>query len=178
MDTSKEKSQDQPSLTKTYNVVIKKFINKDLNMVYFKSCRSVNGSGSGGGSSDMSDMTCHKCGKRFYINKDYRSKGNGSGGNQPKKYTNKRLEWVTKNPAVSDTKYLTTYTMTRNNKNYKCCISCNNGQGAWGFHWKGGHEEWKTKQGKNSSVCFSNPSTNAIIYCYYLMNISEDSTEE
>ena len=50
---------------------------------------------------------------------------------------------------VSDTKDLITSNMNRNNKNYKQCTSFNNGQGAWGFHWKDGHEEWKNKQGKN-----------------------------
>ena len=68
--------------------------------------------------------------------------------------------------------------MTRNDKKYKWCISWNNGQGAWGFHWKDGHEEWKIKQGKKPSVRFSNPATNAVIYCSYLMSTSEESTEE
>ena len=31
--------------------------------------------------------------------------------------------------------------MTPNNKKYKWCISCNNGKGEWGFHWKDGHKE-------------------------------------
>ena len=68
--------------------------------------------------------------------------------------------------------------MTCNNKNYKWCNSCNNGNGAWGFNWKDGHEEWKNKQGKKPSVRFSNPDTNAVIYCSYLMTTSEDSKEE
>ena len=68
--------------------------------------------------------------------------------------------------------------MTRNDKKYKWCTSCNNGQGAWGFHWKGGHKEWKIKQCKNPSVCFSNPATNTVIYCSYLMTTSEESMEE
>ena len=62
--------------------------------------------------------------------------------------------------------------------NFHCVGSWNNGQGAWGFQWKDGHEEPKVKQGKNQYVCFSNPSTNAVIYCYYLMTTSEESTEE
>ena len=41
-----------------------------------------------------------------------------------------------------------------------------------------GHEEWENKQGNKSSVSFSNPSTNEIIYCSYLMTTSEESTEE
>ena len=68
--------------------------------------------------------------------------------------------------------------MTRNNNKYKWCTSCNNGQGAWGFNWKYGHEEWENNQGKNPSVSFSNPSNNALIYCSYLMTTSEESTEE
>ena len=85
---------------------------------------------------------------------------------------------MTRKPVVSDTKYLTTATMTRNSKKYKWCISCNNGQGAWGFHWKDGDEGWKNKQGKKPSVRFSNPSNNAVVYCSYLMTTSEESIEE
>ena len=54
----------------------------------------------------------------------------------------------------------------------------NNGQGAWGFHWNYGHEEWKNKQGKKSYVHFSYTTTNAVIYCSYLMTTREDSMEE
>ena len=68
--------------------------------------------------------------------------------------------------------------MTCNNNKYKWCISCNNGKGAWVFHWKDGHEEWKMKQGKKPYVRFFNPSTNVVIYCYYLMTTSEESMEE
>ena len=62
------------------------------------------------------------------------------------------FQWVTTKPVDSDTKVLITATMNRNNKKYKWCISCNNGQGAWGFHWKNGHEEWKIKQGKTDDM--------------------------
>ena len=68
--------------------------------------------------------------------------------------------------------------MTRNDKKYKWCTYCNNVQGAWGFRWKDGHEEWKIKQGKKPSVCFFNPATNTVIYCYYLMTTSDESMEE
>ena len=68
--------------------------------------------------------------------------------------------------------------MTRNKNKYKCCTSCNNGQGEWGFHWKDGHKEWKNKQGKNPSVHFSNPTNNAIIYCSHLINTIEESMED
>ena len=68
--------------------------------------------------------------------------------------------------------------MTRNHKQYKWCNYCNNDQGAWGFHWKYGHKEWKNKQGKKPSVYFSNSATNDVIYCSYLMTTSDESTEE
>ena len=68
--------------------------------------------------------------------------------------------------------------MIRNNKKYKWCTSCNNGQSAWGFHWKDGHKEWKNKQVKNPYVSFSNPGNNSVIYCSYLMTTSEESMEE
>ena len=68
--------------------------------------------------------------------------------------------------------------MTRNNKKYKWWTSCNNGQGAWVFHWKDGREECKTNQGKKLSIRFTNTSTNAVIYYSYLMTTSEESTED
>ena len=149
-----------------------------MKQVDLKSRRSGNVSGSGRGSSSRSDIICHKCGKKGHIQKDCRSKANGYSGNTPKKSTNELPEWFTRKPVVSDTKDLKTATMTRNNKKYKWCISCNNGQGAWVFHWKYGHEEWKNRQGKNPSVHFSNPANNAVIYCSYLITTSEESMEE
>ena len=107
-----------------------------MKQVDFKSHRGGNGSGSRIGSSDRVYLTCNKCGKKVNIHKDCRSKGNGSSGNSPNNSTNEIPEWVTNKPVVSDTKDLTTTTMTQNNKNYKWCTSFNNGQGAWRFHWK------------------------------------------
>ena len=121
--TSKEKSQDQPSLPKAYTVAIEQLINKALKQVNFKIRSSGNGSGSGRGSSSRSDKTCHKCGKKGHIQKDCRSKANGSSGNTPKKSINELPEWVTRKLVVSDTNDLTTSTMTRNDKKYKWCIS-------------------------------------------------------
>ena len=86
--TRKEKSQEQPSLLKAYIVVIEQSINKALEQVDFKSRCSVNGSGSGRGSSTRSDITCHKCGKKVHIQNDCRSKGNGYSEKSPKKSTN------------------------------------------------------------------------------------------
>ena len=65
--------------------------------------------------------------------------------------------------------------MTQNNKNYKYFTSWINGNGAWVFHWKDGHEEWKIKQGKKSSVSFYNTTTNATIYYSYLITTSDGS---
>ena len=76
---------------------------------------------------------------------------------------------MTRKPVDSDTKDLVIATMTRNNKKYKWCISCNNGQGAWGFNWKDYHRERKEKQVKNKLVQFSDSATNAVIYCSYPM---------
>ena len=115
-DTSKENSPDQTSLPKAYTVVIEQSTNKAFKQVGFKSRHSGNFSGSGKGSSARSDITCHKCSKKCHIKKDCRSKGNGSSGNTPKKSTNELPEWVTMKPVVSDTKDLTTVTMTCNNK--------------------------------------------------------------
>ena len=124
---------------KAYTVAIEQLINKAFNQVDFKSQHSGNCSGSGRESSDRSYITCHKCGKKVHIKKDCSSTVNGSSGNTPKKSINEIPEWVTRKPTVSDTKYLTTSAMTRNNKKYKWFISYNNGQGAWGFPWKDSH---------------------------------------
>ena len=120
-------------------MAIEQSISKDLKQVDFKIRCSGNSSGSGRVSSTRSYITCHKCGKKGHIQKYCGSKGNGSIGNSPKKSTNELPEWVTKNHVVSDTKDPTTVNMTRNNKKYKLCTSCNTGQGECGFHWKGGH---------------------------------------
>ena len=84
--------------------------------VDFKSRRNGNGSGSVKGSFAKSDGKCHKCGKNGHIQKDCKSKGNGSGYNIPKKSMNELPEWVTTKPADSDNKYLTTATMNINEK--------------------------------------------------------------
>ena len=97
-------------------MAIEQSINKALNQVDFKSRRSAYGSGSGKGSFTRSDGKCHKCGKKGHIQKDCRSKGNGSSGKSPKKSTNDLSEWVTYRPVVSYTKDLITATMNRNEK--------------------------------------------------------------
>ena len=85
---------------------------------------------------------------------------------------------MTKKPVVSYTKDLITATMTHNDNKYNWCTYCNNVQGAWGFHWKDGNEEWKNKQGKNPYVIFSIPAKNVLIYCSHLITTNDDSTEE
>ena len=126
-------------------MAVEQFINKALKQLYFKSRRSVNGSFSGRGSSARSDINSHKCCKKGHIHKECRSKGNGSSGNSPKNSTNELTEWVTQKPVVSDTKYPTIANMTRNNKKYKWCTSCNNGQG------------WKNEQMASFLAYFSTP---------------------
>ena len=97
-------------------MAIEQSINKALKQVDFKSRRSGNSSGSGKGSFTRLDGKCHKCDKKDHIHKDCRSKGNGYNGNTPKKSINELPEWVTRKSVDSDTKYLTTATMTRNDK--------------------------------------------------------------
>ena len=94
-------------------MAIEKPINKALKQVYFRSRCSVNVSGCGRRSSARSDITCHKWGKKGHIQKNCRSKENGSSGKSPKKSTNELPEWVTKKPVVLDTKYLKTANVVR-----------------------------------------------------------------
>ena len=114
--TSKEKPQDQTSLPKAYTVAIEQLINKDLKQVDFKSRCSGNGSGSEKGSFARSDGKCHKWGKKGHIQKDCKSKGDGSSDNKPKKTINELPEWVTRKYVDSDNQDLTTTTMNRNDK--------------------------------------------------------------
>ena len=74
---------------------IEQLINKALKQVDLKYWRIGNGSGSVRGSSARLDITCHTCGKKGHIQKDFRSKGNGSIENPTKKSTNELPEWVT-----------------------------------------------------------------------------------
>ena len=161
----------QESLWEYNNIVNSK-------QVDFKSRHSGNGNGSERGSFARLDKKCHNCGKKGHIKKDYRLKIHGSSGNTPKKSINELPKWVNRKPVDSDTEDLITATMTRNNKKYKWCMSCNNGQGAWGFHWKFEHREWKEKQVKNNLVQFSDSATNPIIYCSYPMATSENYIKE
>ena len=64
-------------------------------------------------------VVCHKCGKKGPIQRDCKSKGDGSSGNQSEKYTNDLTDWVIKKSIISYNKYLETFTMTQNSKNYK-----------------------------------------------------------
>ena len=82
-------------------MAIEQLINKALKQVDFNSRRSGNGNGSGKGSFARSDGKCHKCGKKGHIQKDCRSKGNGSSGTTPKKSINELPEWVTRKPVDS-----------------------------------------------------------------------------
>ena len=66
---------------------------------------------------------------------------------------------------ISDIENLTTSKINRKKNQYKWCTSCNNSNGAWGYHWKVGHMEWKENQAKNKSVYFDDHDTNAVIYC-------------
>ena len=79
---------------------------------------------------------------------------------------------------ILDIKNMTTATMNCKKHRYKWCTSCNNDNGAWGYHWKIEHREWKEKQVKDKLVQFSDSATNAVIYCSYLMSTSENYAKE
>ena len=91
-------------------------VHNALKPVDFKIFRSENSSGSGGGSSVKSNLTCHKYGKKGYIKKYFRSKGTGYIAKTPEKSANKCPEWVTKNDVISDTKYIVTCLMNHKKK--------------------------------------------------------------
>ena len=45
-------------------------------------------------------------------------------------------KWFTKKPMIPDVQNITTATMNRKKHHCKWCTSCNDGDGAWGYHWK------------------------------------------
>ena len=120
---------------------IEQSVNKALKQVDFRSFCSGNVSGSGGVSSVKSYVNHHKFCKKGNIKKDFRPNEKRYSGNPPKKSANDLPECVTNKPIFSDNKDLATPPMTLKNNKYKCCTSCNNVKGAWGFHWKDGHKE-------------------------------------
>ena len=79
---------------------------------------------------------------------------------------------------ISDVQILTTATTNRNKHHYKWCTLFNNVNGAWGYHWKIDHGEWKGKQVNNRLVQFSDSVTYAVIYCSYLMATSQNNVKE
>ena len=94
------------------------------------------------GSYTKSVVTCHKCGKKGNLKIDCKSNRNGSSGELFKKSTIKLPKWVTKKSVVSDVENMTTATVKRK-KSVKWCTSYNEVNGAWGYHLKVDHREWK-----------------------------------
>ena len=81
------------------------------------------------------------------------------------KSTIKLQKWVINKSMILDVKYLKTATINHNKNQYKWCTSCNTVNGAWGYHWKVDHMEWKEEQSKNNTVHFADTATNTVIYC-------------
>ena len=48
--------------------------------------------------------------------------------------------------------------MYKNNNKYNLCISCNNSNGAWGFHWKDSHEEQTIRKSWNHLLVLPIPT--------------------
>ena len=134
-----------------------------MNKVYCKILHKGKDDKSGVGSSTKSDVTCQNCGKRGHLKRNFKSNRNGSSGGLSKTSTRKVPKWFTKKPVISYIQNLTTATINRNKHNYKWCNYFNDGNGAWGYHCKVDHMEWKENLVKNKLVPFSDSSTNAVI---------------
>ena len=100
------------------------------------------------------NVTFQKCGKKVHIMKDCQSKLTGYSGNPSKKSINELPEWVTKKLVFPDTKDLATSTTTRNNNKFKCCTSCNHGNGAFEFHWNMDKTSEKLSKARNYLFAF------------------------
>ena len=104
---------------------------------------------------------------------DGKSNRNYSDGDSSESSEIKLPKWVTKKTIVSFAEYLTIATLKQNKNNSTWCISCNNGNGVWGYNLKVFHKEWKVNQDKKKLVWFSDYVTNAVIYCSYIMATSK-----
>ena len=153
-------------------------VNKNVEKVYCKILHKGKDNKSGVGSSTKSDVTCHNCGKRGHLKRNCKTNRNVYNGELSKTPTRKLPNWVSKKPMISDVQNMTTATMNRNEYHYKWCTSCNDGNGAWGYHWKIDHIQWKENQVKNKSVQFTDSATNAVIYFSYLMATSDNYVKE
>ena len=175
---SKNISKDEPLLLMSYTVEVESMFNKTVQKSDCKSFQEGKDNTSGVGSSTKSVVTCHKCGKNGHLKGIFKSNRNGSYGQLSKKSTRKLPKWVTKKPVIPDVENLTTATMNRNKSQYKWCTYFNDGNGVWGYHWKVDNREWKEKQTKNKSVHFSDPSTNVVVYCSYIMATNDKYVKE
>ena len=149
-------------------------VNKTVEKVYCKIRHKGKYNKSGVGSSTKSNVNRHNCGKEGHLKRKFKTNRNGSNGKFSKTSSRKLPKWVTKKSMISDVQNLTIATMNRNKHHYKCCTSYNDGNGAWGYHWKIDHREWKEKQVRNNLVQFSDSATNAVICCSYLVATSEN----
>ena len=139
-DVLKDKSQYQNSHPKYYIVAIDQSTNKALKKIDFYIHRSGNANETGGGFSVSLNVTCNKCVKKGHINRYCRFNIHFSSGDSYQKSRIEILVWFTKKPVVSDFKDLATSNMTRNRRKYNWCTYWDNGNGAWGFHWKDGNK--------------------------------------
>ena len=160
-------SKDGSLILRASTVAIGSPINNTVEKVYCKIRHKGKDNKSGVGSSTKSDVNCHNCGKRGHLKRNSKSNRNGSNGKLSETSTRKLPKLVTEKPVISDVQNLTKSTINSNKHHYKWCTSCNDSNGAWGYHWEVDHREWKEKQIKNKSVKFSDSATNAVIYCSY-----------
>ena len=137
-----------------FTVAIESPVNNTAEKVYCKTDHKGKDNKSGVGSSTKSVVTCHKCDKRGHMKKNCKSNRNGSDGRIYKISTIKFPKWVTKKPMISDVENLTTAKMNHNKKQYKGCNYCNNGNDAWGYHWKFDHRERKKSKPRTSQFTF------------------------
>ena len=177
--TNIEKISKYESLLLTASTMAIEYpVNKTVEKVYCKIRHKRKDNKFVVGSSTKSIVTCHNCGKRGHLKRNCKTNRNDSNGDLSKTSTRKLPKWVTKKPMISDVQNLTTATMNRNKHHYKWCTYCNDGDVAWGYHWKVDHREWKENQVKNKLVQFSDSAKNAVIYFSYLMITSENYVKE
>ena len=116
-------------------------VNITMGKVYCKICHKGKDNKLGVGSYNKSNVTCHNCGKKSHLKRNCKTNKDDSNGELSKTSTRKVPKWITNKPMISYVQNLTTATMNRNEHHYKWCTSCNDDDGAWGYHWKVDHRE-------------------------------------
>ena len=119
----KKISKDESLIFTASTVAIEYPVNKTVDKVYGKISHKGKENKSGVGSSTKSDVTCHNCGKKGHLKRNWKSNRNGSNERLSNTSIIKLPKWVTQKPMISYVQNLATATMNFKKHYYKRCTS-------------------------------------------------------